>query len=286
MKTTRAVSFILEILPEIKRYHSRKSEHYSILTEIVGREISEFFSQGATCEGLLGSLGEIQMPYFEMGEINSTHLFGLDELILFSFYKKNMNRYKKVADLGANIGLHSIILSNSGFEVTSFEPDPIHFDQLIKNIEINCRENKPQCVQKAVSTNTNSIEFVRVLGNTTGSHIAGAKENPYGELERFKVECENFKTILEANDLIKIDIEGHEASVICETSADEWMNTDAVVEIGTENNAKLIYNHFKNSNINLFVQSKNWEKAETIDEMPNSYKEGSLFISSKNSMPW
>ena len=286
MKTTRAISFILEILPEIKRFHSRKSEHYSILADIVGKEISIFFSQGAACEGRLGSLGEIRMPYFKMGEINSTHLFGLDELILFSFYKQNINRYKKVADLGANIGLHSIILSNSGFEVTSFEPDPIHFEELIRNVNINCRKNKPRCVQKAVSTNTNSTEFVRVLGNTTGSHISGAKKNPYGELERFKVECENFKTILEANDLIKIDIEGHEASVICETSADEWMNTDAVVEIGTENNAKLIYNHFKDTDINLFVQSKNWDKVDTIDDMPNSYKDGSLFISSKKSMPW
>ena len=286
MNTIRAISFILEILPEIKRFHSRKSEHYSILADIVGKEISIFFSQGAACEGRLGSLGEIRMPYFKMGEINSTHLFGLDELILFSFYKQNINRYKKVADLGANIGLHSIILSNSGFEVTSFEPDPIHFEELIRNVNINCRKNKPRCVQKAVSTNTNSTEFVRVLGNTTGSHISGAKKNPYGELERFKVECENFKTILEANDLIKIDIEGHEASVICETSADEWMNTDAVVEIGTENNAKLIYNHFKDTDINLFVQSKNWDKVDTIDDMPNSYKDGSLFISSKKSMPW
>ena len=285
MNTIRAISFILEILPEIKRFHSRKSEHYSILADIVGKEISIFFSQGAACEGRLGSLGEIRMPYFKMGEINSTHLFGLDELILFSFYKQNINRYKKVADLGANIGLHSIILSNSGFEVTSFEPDPIHFEELIRNVNINCRKNKPRCVQKAVSTNTNSTEFVRVLEIQPVATFLEQK-NPYGELERFKVECENFKTILEANDLIKIDIEGHEASVICETSADEWMNTDAVVEIGTENNAKLIYNHFKDTDINLFVQSKNWDKVDTIDDMPNSYKDGSLFISSKKSMPW
>ena len=35
-------------------------------------------------------------------------------------------RPKNVADLGANIGLHSLIMDKCGFSINSFEPDPIH----------------------------------------------------------------------------------------------------------------------------------------------------------------
>ena len=36
---------------------------------------------------------------------------------MFAFYYRNREFHKKVADIGANIGLHSIVLSKCGFEV-------------------------------------------------------------------------------------------------------------------------------------------------------------------------
>jgi hypothetical protein len=44
--------------------------------------------------------------------------------------------------------LHSIILAKLGFEVTSFEPENIHF----KNLKNNCKLNKIECkiIKKAV----------------------------------------------------------------------------------------------------------------------------------------
>ena len=38
-----------------------------------------------------------------------------------------------MGDLGANVGVHSIILSNLGFDVTSYEPDAIHFENKRKH---------------------------------------------------------------------------------------------------------------------------------------------------------
>ena len=35
-----------------------------------------------------GEFGQIKFPYFEMGAITSVDLFGLDELIIFSYYCK------------------------------------------------------------------------------------------------------------------------------------------------------------------------------------------------------
>ena len=104
-------------------------------------------------------------------------MFDLDGLILYSFYWLNRNRYKKVADLGANIGLHSILLSRCGYEVSSYEPDPIHFKILSENIKSNnC--SRVHLHNVAVSNTMGEMDFIRVLGNTTGSHLAGSKKTP------------------------------------------------------------------------------------------------------------
>ena len=79
----------------------------------------------------------MRFSYFEMGAINSLDLFGLDELIIFSFYWQNRNIYTSVADIGANIGLHSVILGHMGYSVTSFEPDPIHVLEFSRNVQNN-----------------------------------------------------------------------------------------------------------------------------------------------------
>jgi FkbM family methyltransferase len=221
-----------------------------------------------------------------MGEIKSTHLFGLDELIIFSFYLKNKNIYKKVFDIGANIGLHSIILSKAGFNVISYEPDPWHFKMLTENLKLNEVLDRVEIRNKAVSKNIGELDFIRVLGNTTGSHLAGAKVNLYGELEKFKVKVDAFKAIMGEADLIKIDVEGHEGEIILSTDRNDWVSTDAIVEIGTPENAKLVFDHMRNLGVNLFSQKKSWKKVDNVQDIPSGYKEGSLFISLKPVMPW
>jgi FkbM family methyltransferase len=220
-----------------------------------------------------------------MGSISSLHLFGIDELIIFSFYWANRGRYKNVLDLGANIGLHSILLSKWGYNVRCYEPDPQTFAVLSKNLELN-RATTVEPINAAVSTKKGEMEFVRVVGNMTGSHLAGAKPPGYGELEKFKVSVDEFRSILSWADLAKIDIEGHEKEVILSTLADDWKKTDALVEVGTPANAAQIFEHFSSMKINMFAQKLNWKKVERVSDMPTSYKEGTLFVTCKNQMPW
>ena len=280
------LSSLFESLPSINRFHNPNSKIYLNLSKVARRCSLNLLSKDSLQAAKLGSIGNIKLPYFSMGTVDSTNLFGLDELILFSFYLVNQNRYKKVSDLGANIGLHSVILSKLGYEVKSYEPDPTHFKRLNQNVEINLQRNKPKLINKAISTERGELEFIRVVGNTTGSHLAGAKENPYGELDKFTVDVIPFKDICNDSDLIKIDVEGHEAKILSSTSKIDWIDTDAVVEVGTEKNSEIIFEHFKSMGINLFAQKISWGKVETIDQMPTSYKEGSLFISSKDEMLW
>ena len=83
-------------------------------------------------------IGDITLPNFAMGNISTIDLFGLDELIIFSYYRQVANSStNKALDLGANIGLHSLVLARLGYEVTSYEPDPLHAQQFLANQKLN-----------------------------------------------------------------------------------------------------------------------------------------------------
>lgn len=284
--TSYSLGQLIEILPPISALHSRETAIYKFLEaatdELISRSTLKDENNG---KADLGAFGEVKLPYFKMGAIDSTHLFGLDELMIFSFYRANKNRYKKASDIGANIGLHSIMMSRCGWTVSCFEPDPIHVEKLQSNLSLN-GINTVTVNQKAVSDKEGSLEFIRVKGNTTGSHLSGAKESPYGELDKFTVQVSAIADIMAQSDFIKMDVEGHEAHIIQSTTARQWANVDMMVEIGTPTNAQLVYEHLKKIGVNAFSQKKGWGLVATLGDVPKSYKEGSLFISAKAQMPW
>lgn len=229
--------------------------------------------------------GKIKLPYIEMGAISSLELFGLDELIIFLYYKLNQSNYKKVADIGCNIGLHSMILSKCGYVVSAYEPDENHIKLIYKHLEINNISNV-QVNKAAVSDNNGKVEFTRVVGNTTGSHISGSKDNPYGDLDKFNVDSVSLASIMKNVDFVKMDIEGHEAQAILSTESEHWHSTDMMVEVGSVKNANLIFNHLSQLGLRMFSQKTGWKIVNSHEDIPTSYKEGSLFITSRETMFW
>ncbi len=272
-------------LPSVRNDHAPGSKLYELLKRVARKEIEALFSGDQPKVQDFKPFGELNFPYFKMGAVDSLNLFDIDELIIFSFYWENRNNYKKAADIGANIGLHSVILDKCGFEVRNYEPDPKHFERLKSNLSLN-NSKKVQPFNAAVSSKAGEMEFVRVVGNTTGSHLAGSKANPYGELERFKVKVEAIGPIIEWADLIKMDAEGHEKEIILATTREQWLKTDAMIEVENKDNAKLLYDHFTKMGINLFSQKLNWQKVGKVEDMPAGYREGTLFVTAKKEMPW
>jgi len=272
-------------LPTVAEQHCTTTLLYKFFKEVARVEVLERFAKDDLTEHDFGPFGDIIFPYYKMGAIDSLDLFGLDELIIFSFYWANKNVYKKVADIGANIGLHSTVLSKCGFSVQSYEPDPTHFDLLSKNLKNNkCTNANP--IKAAVSKEVGEMEFVRVLGNTTGSHLAGSKKDPYGELEKFTVKVEAIGPILDEVDFAKIDVEGHELILVQATEKKHWDNCDVMMEVGSEENAKGVFEHLNSLGVKMFAQKIGWNEVKSLDNMPTTYKEGSLFITSKSSMSW
>ncbi|HLB32916.1 MAG: hypothetical protein A3F67_08830 [Verrucomicrobia bacterium RIFCSPHIGHO2_12_FULL_41_10] len=229
--------------------------------------------------------GPIKLPFHEMGAINSLDLFGLDEMIIFAFYWLNRDRYKRSADIGANLGIHSILMDKCGWNVTAFEPDPDHAELLHDHLKLN-HSDKVTVVEAAVSADSGNMEFTRVLGNTTSSHLTGAKENAYGELETFPVKVISIKSIMPSVDFIKMDAEGHEKTIILATDQEDWKSTEMMLEIGSKDNALAIFNHLQHLKLHAFAQKIGWKEVHELSQMPINYKEGSLFITPHLSMSW
>jgi len=277
---------IMLLLSKNTNIHSCNNDTYqflkSLLIDLISKsslknKINAFFQSNY--------FGKINFPFYSFGNINSLHLFGIDEIILFIFYYHNQNKYKKVADIGANIGLHSIVMSKVGWNVSSFEPDPVHIKKLKSNLKKNQISNVT-IFEKAVSDFSGTTTFTRIKNNTTGSYIAGAKENSYGKLENITVNVQSIKELICKYDFIKMDVEGAEAKIISSTTKKDWAKTDMVCEVGSANNAKIIFNHLRKIGVNAFSQKTNWSLVKNLKSIPKNHTEGSLFISSKKAMNW
>lgn len=285
MSSTSILENLFLALPSLSGQHAPDSRLYELLRQVARREVENLFYEQEPTVREFKPFGELVLPYYKMGVMDSLNLFDLDELIIFSFYWTNRRRYRRVLDAGANIGLHSIILSKCGFEVRAYEPDPTQFETMQRNLALNnC--SSVQAVNAAVSSKAGEMEFVRVLGNMLGSHLAGSKANPYGKLERFPVKVEAFAPLIDWADLVKLDVEGHEKEVILSTNREQWRNTDALIEVENERNAAAIYEHFKTLRVRLFSQKINWELVRDVDDVPTSYHEGTLFATCKSEMYW
>lgn len=277
---------IIEALPALAAQHARNSATYHALDE---RARSAVAASGLTRESeemvSLGCFGTLAFPFTRMGAITTLELFGLDELIIFSFYWVNRDRYRRSADIGANLGLHSILMGKCGWHVKAYEPDPAHTKLLRHNLVLNSSASV-ELIEAAVSDEPGTLEFVRVLGNTTSSHLAGAKNDAYGPIERFPVGVEAIADIMPTVDFIKMDAEGQEKIIILGTSSEHWDNTDMMVEVGSEDNAVAIFEYLRKIGVNAFAQKIGWSLVKSFDDMPTHYKNGSLFITRKPMMPW
>lgn len=283
---TTMLGEIIAELPEISAQHARTTAAYAAREKTVGEAVkASRFTQTEGARETLGDFGEIELPYNKMGAVDTLDLFGLDELIIFSFYWANRHRYRRAADIGANMGLHSILMGKCGWHVSAYEPDPVHAKLLRRNLSLNSSTNV-NLVEAAVSDKPGTLEFVRVLGNTTSSHLAGAKQNAYGELERFPVRVESIANIMPTVDFVKMDAEGQEKIILLGTTAEHWQKTDMMVEVGSEENARAIFQHLQALGIHAFAQKLGWSEVKSLGDMPASYKDGSLFITKLSTMPW
>ena len=282
------MSVSIDLIGEIARnhfQHSRTTQWWDDSNQKFTSVVTQAFND---LNGVfkLGTAGEVSIRNVDFGSITSAHLFGLDELIIFAWYELNSSRYKKTLDLGANIGVHSMLMSKFGFEVTAYEPDPVHVSLFNQTMNDNAVESY-ELRQKAIGINSEKLNFTRVLGNTTGSHISGAKANPYGELDVFEVEVDSIRDVVrEKYDFVKMDVEGYETKLISALEFEDFKSMDIMLEIGTPENASNMFTELERLGIHAFSQKTNWSEVEKLGDLPTSHREGSLFLTTSSEMNW
>lgn len=225
----------------------------------------------------------LNITFVSFGAVTSDDLFCDKEQAIFDFYEVagKANRYRRVLDIGANIGVHSILMARQGWEVRAFEPDPEHCIEFTRNVR--SRHGNITCFQRAVSDREGKQTFVRVKGNTTGNHLKGDKQ-PYGEVEEFEVFVVDCRPLFDWADFAKIDCEGHEAKLLLTITQQQAQTIDFMVEVGNKKNAELIYLHFVKLPVKLWSQKNDWRQIERFEDMPIHHSEGSLFIGREP--PW
>lgn len=211
------------------------------------------------------------------GRITSDNLFDPNEQVIFDFYEANKGRYRRAVDIGANIGVHSILMARQGWEVRSYEPDPAHFEALVRNAAAH--HVRVDAYRAAVSDCDGTASFVRVLNNLTGNHLFGAKES-YGPRDTIVVDTLDCRPLFDWADFVKMDCEGHEAAIISALPESTWEKTDAMLEVGNPHCASVIYSKLRDV-VPMWAQQIGWRRVLRLVDMPRRHQEGSLFIGAR-----
>ena len=223
----------------------------------------------------------LTFPYVSMGKVDSFDLFGPNEMMIFAFYHHNATKYRKVLDIGANLGLHSMLMMRLGWEVRSFEPDAEVFKRCSQNIAHQhwaAPWKLPNLTQAAVSDRDGEASFVRVLQNLTGSHLEGFKES-YGPRETVKVPVVDCRPLFDWADLAKLDVEGHEGVLLQCVTDEHLKHLDLICELRGHREAADVLAHFQGLETPIYTQKNDWKSAQSVEDMPTKHQEGSVFIS-------
>jgi FkbM family methyltransferase len=124
-----------------------------------------------------------------------------------------LNKKRLCVDIGANVGQTTIAFSPYFREVKSFEPNPIVYECLEKNIkEYNLKNVRTYNV--GIGHEEGSLDFKYVSESSGKSRFIGQHEtNEDTTIKSLPIKTLDSFNFLEV-DLIKMDIEGHEAHAL------------------------------------------------------------------------
>ncbi len=274
------ISYIYSNREELNAFRNEQPQNRKLIDNVLNLAFQELIGDGKVGKFELPGFKSLFFPFYSYGNVSSVDTVNFSELMLFSFYITFRDRYDYALDLGANIGLHSLMLSRAGFDsIVAFEPDLEYRERFNRNMAVNEVANI-ELQNIAISDTDGEATFVRLLGNTTGSHISGSKQSIYGETKDFKVKTISVENYIKANrrGLIKMDIEGSESKVIRSISPASWKSVDVFLEVGSEPNAREIFDFCKENSLTIFAERLNWSQVAQSNQMPTSWKDGSLLV--------
>lgn len=157
----------------------------------------------------------IGMRLFSTGSFEQTQLDGVQDYL----DETSVDEDGVFLDVGGNIGVYSILLRDYFSKVFAFEPNPVTYEVLKANLALAGAGNTT-AINKALSDTEGEVPiFVPRNGNLGWATL----DETHHEIpvNRTDIACTTMDAFVAANDidagkirLIKIDVEGHETSVI------------------------------------------------------------------------
>ncbi|WP_121744905.1 FkbM family methyltransferase [Natronorubrum halophilum] len=130
----------------------------------------------------------------------------MGEADIFEFLERHLEDDDVFWDVGAAVGTYSVFAATLVDRVVAFEPEPLNLSRIRENTALNGLNNV-QAMRYALSSSPGSARLERKDGVGHGGHTL----SPEGS---FEVDVIRGDTIDPAPDVIKIDVEGHEAHVL------------------------------------------------------------------------
>jgi FkbM family methyltransferase len=127
------------------------------------------------------------------------------------------NKTDTMLDIGANIGWFSAVFAKQGIKVHALEPDPLNFELLSHNIEINQLEKNITPHLLAASNKKSVMPLYLYPNKNRGRHSLNAMPG-HEKIDVKTIPLNDFVTEqnidIKKIKLMKIDVEGHEFSVL------------------------------------------------------------------------
>jgi FkbM family methyltransferase len=222
---------------------------------------------------------------FPLGSEYFSHIFlyGSYEpevmLFLMRFLRPGMN----VLDIGANVGLFSILSSSlvgSEGRVWSFEPDPRALKLLKKNLALN-NANNVQVFPVALSDKNEESPFFSAVDSVYSSLVKPIGPNP-SKAEVINVHCQTLDNLaasqkITAINFMKIDAEGSEIPIIlgAKNTLERSPNLAIICEFSDvfqrsgERTTNDLRNLLENQGLSLFRYNT---EANTLEQEPHGQK--------------
>lgn len=198
---------------------------------LVNTSVNDWKTTGVIREWIYkrtNSSGLAEADYFGVKLLVPGHDLGLAPGLLGGYYEKvQLSIYEKLAaesktivDVGANIGLYSLIgaknVAKKG-KVIAFEPIPDNIKLLKRNIKLNAADEKIVIADYALGEDDRTLE-IYISSKSMGNHSAGGSgARDYDDVLKVKqtsldqyLKNQKIRNI----DLIKIDVEGYDGYVL------------------------------------------------------------------------
>lgn len=132
-----------------------------------------------------------------------------------AFWSYKSKSAHSIVDVGAYIGIYSLIAAkaNPSARVVAIEPNPVTFDGLIQNVNLNSLESiATYNIALGAFESFLDLSVPKSRPMSSGANLIG--EGVSGEMLTFQVEQKRLDDLVESVDLMKIDAEGWELEVL------------------------------------------------------------------------